>query len=94
MSSFSSVIKQLNCCVINYINCVTPLTDKEEEEEPVYLHTTTFTSQRSKPTKEEGVALASSAAEDKEEEEEEKEKDTITSTSPRSKPTEEEKKGK
>ena len=80
MSSFSSVIKRLNCCVMDYINCVPHLT--EEEEEPLHLHATTSTSPRSKPTEEQGVALASSAAEDKEEDKEE------------DKPTEEPEKGK
>ena len=90
MLSFSSVLKQLNCCEMNYINCLNHLTDEEEEEEPVHLHTITSTSPRSKPTKEEGVASGYSVAEEEEEEEE----DTTTSTSPRSKPTKEEEKGK
>ena len=51
---------------MNYINCLTHLTDKEDKEEPFHLHITTSTSPRSKPAEEEGMALKSSAAEDKE----------------------------
>ena len=83
----------------NYINCITPLTDKEEEEEeeprvwlphPVRCNNSTPNNPVLPPitTISEGVAAVSSAAEEEEEE------DTTTSTSSRYKPTEEPEQGK